>query len=169
MLTMWTLAGVALAGDLWLTVEKAEAEQVTVNLPADWLLEEGDPVRLQTESGAVELRHEARQLKRGSASWTLQEDDGPVEVTLAHRTPTGDPASQLTLSALGPLGMGLNLSFPLEADRLGDARHKVGGAVDIEGLQLDLDDAACEQLRRSPPTVLLQVVEDGHTFRIATR
>lgn len=168
MWTMWMLAAPALAGDLWLTVEKAVDEQVTVQVPANWLLDEGDPVRLETERGAVDLRTEARQLKRGAATWTHRDAEGPVEITLAHREPTGEPATRVTLSGLGPLGRGLNLSFPLEADRLADSSAKLDGVVSIDGLQLDLDDAACSQLRRSPPTVLLEVVDDGHTFRIAT-
>jgi hypothetical protein len=167
---MWTrlfLAAPAMASDLWLTVDE-EADDVTVRLPANWLLEEGEPVLLQTEAGRVDLRTEARALNRGEASWTSTQDDGPVEVTLARRTTKGAPADQLTLSVLGPLGLGLNLSFPLEVDRLGDANAKLDGAIDIEGLELELDAAACQQLRRSPPTVLLEVREDGHTFRIAT-
>ena len=166
---MFVLVGAASAGDLWLTVEKAEDERVTLRLPADWLLDKGEPVRVETEQGPVDLREQARSLKKGHRTWTYVDDGERVQIGLGHRPAKGDPASQLTLAAIGPLGMGLNLSFPLQADHLGTARGKLDTALDIDGLQLDLDEAACAQLRRSPPTVLLEVeAEDGHTFRIAT-
>lgn len=164
----------ALGGDLWMELEEADGgERVRIHLPANWLADEEEPVEVQTSSGTVDLRAEARALKRkrvgASRSYRLADDGEDVDLKLSHRARSGPPADAVSLAVLGPKGRGLTLSFPMEPEKLEKPSASLGGSLTVEGLELRLDEPVCTQLRASGPVVLLEVVgADGNTVRIAT-
>lgn len=176
---MWTAlvsvlacGGPAQAGELWLEVEGGGQEQVKLRLPAGWLAEAQEPVSIETRGGTVDLQREARALSRRRVGarqrWTLAEEE-PVQLSLSHEARVERPVRSMTLSALGSEGRGLSLSLPLEPGALGPARASLDAQLDIDGLDIELDEALCAQLRRAGPTVLLEVRGlEGGGLRIAT-
>jgi hypothetical protein len=157
-------------GELWLRIEETATggDTVRLSLPVTSLRAAGEPVTLDTPTGAVDLRAEARRLRSGAErTWTST--DGET-VRLVNVAPTGGPAaSVVAMGITGAKGAGLEVTFPLEPAALGEVDAQVHGTVDVDvnGLSLDLDDDACAQLRRSPPTTLIEILgPKGNGLRI---
>lgn len=172
MLWMALGCGLGLGGgpsELWLRLEDPEEDgnRVSLTLPATVLREDGPPAELETASGPVDLRPIARRLRAGAEErWELP--DGGVAVLSAER-PDGGHATEVAMGITGPKGRGVTVNVPLQPEDLADVRRKASLDVDV-GLPVDLDRAACDQLRRSGPRPILEVVgPKGNGLRVSTR
>jgi hypothetical protein len=164
----WLACGGGAVGELWLTVEETSpgGDHVTLTFPATSLRDDGEPVVLDTTSGGVDLRQAASRLRPGSTQrWTG--DDGET-ITLAHQLDDAAVATSVVVGVTGKLGNGLELSFPLEPEQV---RAAVGKAeLAPNGLPGLFDEAGCAQLRRSPPTLLVEVAgPKGNGLRVRSR
>lgn len=148
------------AGDLWMTLEHhGQSDSVELHLPANWMSEAGEPIWLDTGAGRVDLRKEARALHRQRVgerrSWKLEKEGDSVFLELSHERLTGEPATQVGVRTRGPKGNGLTLTMDLKPEQLGQARQHLDGTIDIDGVEIDLERALCDQLKASPPTTIV--------------
>lgn len=150
----------AQASDLWLTVDQTKAtESIHLQLPANWLVDAEKPVELDARGGTVDLVVEARKLKGKAAgaerSWTLDADEGPTTVVLRTAKTGGPAATKLEMKTLGPEGNGVTFTMGLDPEQLGQSKSHLEGVLDVEGIEVDLGQALCDQLKASGPTVIL--------------
>jgi hypothetical protein len=178
------LASPAQAGDLWLTLDQAEdADQVHLQIPANWLAEADDPVEIRVEGQTVDLREVARATRERREGKRVKlhattEDGQPYEVVVEHRRPVrlaSRVPEALTFRLQGEEGEeggGLSLRVPLAP---GTGLFSLAGRGFAANLQVDAiaipwtADSFVGQLRVVPPTLLLEVVgEDGGRVIVAT-
>jgi len=176
MITPLLLCATALAGDLWLDIDASDADgTLRVHVPANDLTEEASTVRIQ--GAEVDLAAEAKALKakgKGTKTFDLTEPDGtPTTMTLAmvEAADEVEPVTQVNVRIAGPLGMGMDFQVPLDGSQdLGEVNGKLGGAVDVEGVDLSLSDDDLAVLRRSGPTTLVQILgPKGGGLTISTK
>jgi len=162
----WLGCGLAGGNDLWLDVRSDDADKVQLHLPANWILDGEGAVDLDTPDGRIDLREEALRLRRtpgaGSRSWTLDEGDAAVTLTLRELRPApGVRASQLRIGTRGPKGFGLGLTVPLDAEREQRCAEALSDHVEVEQIDVQLGPSFCAQLARSAPTTLVEVSGGG--------
>ena len=175
MSTLLLLPVAASAGDLWLTIDKSDGDgRIHVEVPAVWLLEEGDDVHATVDGKQVDLRVEAKQLqaKREGAKrhYRVQNDEGDtIDATLEHRKTHKTRVSTFDLK----LGDGLQMSVGLDGDPSGLEMVKsveLDGSVSVNGFDFG-SDGAMEAIRRGGPVTLVEIVgEDGRPgMKLAVR
>lgn len=170
------LALPALAGDLWMHIDHVDADgtRLALQLPANWLATEG-AAKVDTPDGEVDLVAVATDLRSrrigAEQTVTLDNDGDPLALRLVHRKAGGKSATALSLKVSGPDGNGLDLDLPLSggAMTLGLAQDQLTGAIDIDGLDLDMGGPLLEQLSTAPPFVLLEATGPDGGIRIATK
>jgi hypothetical protein len=169
------------AGDLWLEVHADEDhDEVQLELPANWLAEEGEPIEVTVEGREFDLRAVARaaQARREGTRIQLQAtDDGgqPYTVAVEHRRSArrSGPAPQtLTLDLMGEEGEGLQVRLPLLLGEgaLTIASDRFNADIDMSGLEIPWEaEAFLAQLRAALPTTLVSIrSEDGCLVEIRT-
>ena len=181
LLCLALLALPANAGDLWLEVDTADQEdRVHVEVPANWMAEDGEPMEVTVEGRQYDLRAVARaaQARREGTRIQLRaidEQGKPYDLAVEHRPAAerSGPAPQtLTLDLQGDDGEGFRIHLPL---LLGEGAMTIAG----EGFQADLQvddleipweaEAFLAQLRSAPPTDLVMVAAgDGGSVVIRT-
>jgi hypothetical protein len=165
-----TLAcGFGQTGELWLRVDHPDddGDRFTLTLPASALREPGEPTILDTVDGPVDLRPEARRLRRGAERvWTLPDDGGTA--TLLHVGRAEGAATEVSVGITGKKGQSaMSFAVPLQPEDLGRVRDNI--RVDLD-LPIAVDAAACAQWRRSPPMPVLEIVgPKGNGLRVETR
>lgn len=163
------------AGDLWLTIDQEKPdESIHLRLPGNWLADAKEPVELQSAGKTVDLAAEARRLRAkgvgSQQSWTTTDGDGPSTIALSHERHTAGKASSLEMATVGPKGNGLTVSMALEPEQLGQSANHLDGVLDLDGVQVDLSEALCAQLKESGPVVLVKTTgPKGGGVTIATK
>jgi hypothetical protein len=169
------------AGDLWLEVRTEDGhDEVQVEVPANWLAEDGDPIDVTVEGRDFDLRAVARaaQARREGTRIQLRAtDEGgqPYEVAVEHRRSQrrAGPAPQtLTLDLLGEEGEGLQVRLPLLLGQgaLTIAADGFNADVELGGVDIPWEaEVFLAQLRAAPPTTLVLIQgEDGCQVEIRT-
>lgn len=170
---IWMLLGSALAGDLWLDIEATKDDgEVRLHLPANDLLDEDATSDLTVNGDRIDLPAEARALAaRGRGEKRIPIDDGVMVLRLLDPPKKADAVKELVLGLKGPLGMGLDLSFPLDGSGdLAKLDENVGSQVALDGVDLSFGDDDLAQLRRAGPVELVRVVgPEGGGLVVSTR
>lgn len=180
-LLLLALVPSALAGDLWLEVERTGAGAFQVSVPGTWLLTWSEPVPVTTGGRVVDLRDVAATLdrKRVGTRTTLAVDEPgtmPLRVSLQHRASSRHGpvlVHGFVLDARGPDGGSLHIDVPVE-DGSRILLHRVAGGYDAllrcDALTLPWHDPAFyNQLVRAAPQVLLSIQgDDGTRVRLAS-
>ncbi|MBX2796858.1 MAG: hypothetical protein KTR31_04290, partial [Myxococcales bacterium] len=161
-------------GDLWLTIDDGERDRVMVQLPASWLATDDESVTITTADGSqVDLAEEAQELRErrvgATRRFVIDHDGEPVDLVLRHERQHRGTANSMEVAALGPKGRGLTFSLPLKPGSLGPAEVALDSKFDLDGVDVDFDEALCDQLRRSDPRTLVEVTgKGGGVFRLRT-
>jgi len=162
---VWWMA-LALAGDVWMTVEGADdGNQIRMELPVNRLVEEAEAVEAVADRGGatVDLRAEVKALRGKRAGttrrYTLREDDGdrwPVVLTV--HEPVQAPVDVLAVRITAQKGFGLTFDMPLDAPVDPDElKQTVDLEVGPRGVALDLQGVNHAQLLRGGPRTLLEI------------
>ncbi len=172
------------AGDLWLSADSAEVGQrLSLQVPANWLLNEDGPVEITVDGAVIDLRDAARDLLDrpvGARRVLLVDtDEGQdLRLVLEHRArPGGSPALSQSIDVLllGADGSELGFTVPFEGTlgRMAFQATADGFSANVRATGVSVpwsDHAFLDQLRHSPPVTLLDATgEDGQAVRIATR
>jgi hypothetical protein len=164
---VWWMA-LALAGDVWMTVERADdGNQVRLELPVNQLVDEASAVTAVADRGgrAVDLRSEVRALRGQRAGtsrrYVIEEDDGdrwPVVLTVHDPVPPAARVDALAVRITAVRGFGLTFDLPLDAPVDPDELKQT---VDVEvgppGVGLDLKGVNHEQLLRGGARTLMAI------------
>ena len=161
---VWWL-GLALAGDVWMTVEAEEdGQQIRLELPVNALADEEEPAMARTSGGkTVDLREEVKALRKRrdgtTRRYVVDEVDGDTwPIVLSSQGPAKREVDTLAVSISAQGGFALTLDLPLD-DAAGEALEQT---VDVDlgppGVALDLEGANEAQLRRGGERTLLRLV-----------
>ncbi len=174
------LAPASLAGDLWLSFEtEGDGGQVKMDIPANWLASEGEPVQVEADGRTVDLRLLARdvQERREGAREVLrfEGDEGqPCELAIQHRKRRRSERRQSQWLTLQLQGQENELSFrlPLQLGQLGLSLAGEGFEAHLRIDELKIPWGAelfLLQLRESSPTTLADLRgEDGSQVLVRT-
>lgn len=168
----WMLLATASAADLWLDLEATDDEgEVHLHLPANDLLDPDNHSEVTVNGTKVDLAAEARAMhEAGDKLRRFTVDDGVL--TLARvDPPKKGTVDTLVVGLKGPLGMGLDLTLPLDGSGdLDKVNQPLGDSVKVEGVDLSFSDADTAQLRRAGPLELVRIVGPaGGGLTVSTR
>jgi hypothetical protein len=172
LLTAALMALPAHAGDLWLEVRAdAHDDEVRVEVPANWLLDVGEPIEVSVEGRQYDLRAVARAAKARREGTRIQlratdEQGQPYDLAVEHRREQrreGPAPRVLTLDLQGGDGHWFQIYLPLVLGEgaLTLAAEGFHADVELDGLEIPWEaEAFLAQLRAAPPTALVEVLDE---------
>lgn len=170
-LATWLGCGLLTPHDLWLDIELNGRSKTHVHLPANWILDEDEPIEIETTDGRIELREQAERLRgdplTSTRTWTI-DGDPPTTLTLLEQPPhRGEAATRIRIGGAGKKGFGMGVTTKIGS--LGPSRALIETHLAVDGLRVEFGPAFSAQLAASAPTTLLDVDgPKGGTFEVTT-
>jgi hypothetical protein len=173
---------VAWCGDVWIEVaSRSEGTAVALDVPAAWLLEDGEPVEILVEGEPVDLRSVARDVAGRNPGARqvvvgLSAEGDPVRAVLTHRRrPVLGASEGLVLDLTGPEGGTFHVDLSL-ADGGGPialalAGTEIHGEAILEGIALPWQAGGfLDAIRAQRPQLLAEVRGDrGGALAVRSR